>query len=110
MTHRIGHEYRQHEERSGIEDELRDEHRPQQMVLKHEHRALLDLLQRMASRRGGARRFVNAREQHHRNHGEGRRKSECRRLTDPSHQYTAQRRSAGKGDGARQFDPRVRRR
>ena len=26
---------------------------------------------------------------------------------DPSHQHAAQRRSAGKGDGARQFDPRI---
>ncbi len=38
---------------------------------------------------------------------ERRGETECRRSTDPSHQHAAERRSAGKGNGARQFDPRI---
>jgi hypothetical protein len=59
MTHRIGHEHRQQQEGGRVEDELRDKYRPQQRMMQHEHGAFPDLLQRMASRRRGARRLVN---------------------------------------------------
>ena len=57
--HGVGHEDGEHQEGAGIEDELRDEHRPQQRVMKHEGRAFLDILQRMTARRGFARGLVD---------------------------------------------------
>ena len=66
MAHGIGHEHREQQERGGVEDELRDEHRPQQRMAHHEDGAFADVLQRMAARRGLARRLVDAGEQHDR--------------------------------------------
>jgi hypothetical protein len=65
MAHRIGYEHRELQEPGGVEDELRDEHRPQQRVMEDEGGALADVLERMALRRGCARRLVDTGEQHH---------------------------------------------
>jgi hypothetical protein len=110
MTHGIGHEHREHEKRCRIEDELRDEYRPQQWMMQHEYRTLLDVLQRMASGCCFTGRLVDSRQQHHGDHRKCGGKSERRRRAHPSHQHAAQGRSAGKGDGARQFDPCIGRR
>ena len=75
--------------------------------MQHEGRAFLDVLQRMASRRGRAGGLVDARQQHHRDDRECGGKSESRRRTDPSDQHAAERGAAGERNGARQFDPRI---
>ena len=75
--------------------------------MQHERGAFLDLLQRMAARGRGARRFIDARQQHDRDHGQCRGKAEGRRGPDPSDQHAAKCGAAGKRDRARQFDPRI---
>ena len=98
MAHGIGHEHRKQQERRRVEDELRDEHRPQQRMMQHERGAFLDVLQRMAARRGRARRFIDAGQQHDRDHGERRGKAEGGRGADPSDQHAAERGAAGERD------------
>ena len=52
VADRIGHEHRQDQERSGVEDELRDEYRPQQRMMQYEACAFLGFLQGMPPRAG----------------------------------------------------------
>ena len=59
---------------------------------------------------GRARRLVDARQQHDRDHRECRGKAEGGCSPDPSDQHAAQRGATGKRHGAREFDSRVRRR
>ena len=56
---------------------------------------------------GRARGLVNARKQHHGDHGQRRGEAEGRCRAYPSHQHAAQCRTAGEGHRARQLDPRV---
>jgi hypothetical protein len=80
------------------------EDRPQQWVMQHESGALADLLQRMTARRRLARGLGNSRKQHHRNGRQRGGASKGRLRAKPSHQKSADRRPAGKGNGAREFD------
>ena len=110
MAHGVRHEDGKQQERRRVEDELRDEHRPQQRMMHHEGGAFLDLLQRMAARGRRARRFIDAGQQHDRDHGECGGTPERGCGPDPSDQHAAERGATGERDRARQLDPRVRRR
>ncbi|MGY4224551.1 hypothetical protein ACVMIH_001912 [Bradyrhizobium sp. USDA 4503] len=110
MAHRIGHEHGEQQERRSVEDELGDEHRPQQGVVHHEGRAFLYVLQRMAPRGRLARRLVDAGEQHDRDRRQCRGEAECGRGPDPADQHAAERGAAGERDGTRELDAGVRRR
>lgn len=110
MPHRVGHEHGDLQKPAGVEDELGDEHRPQQRMVKHEGCALADVLERMALRDGRTRWLVDAGEQHDRDGRERRGKAEGRARAPPSHQRAAERGAAGEGDGARELDAGIGRR
>ena len=107
MTHGVRHEHRDLQEPSGVEDELGDEDRPQQRMMKHEGRALADVLERMPPWRRRAGGLVDAGEQHDGDSRERGGKAEGRARAPPPHQRAAERRAAGEGDGACELDPRI---
>jgi hypothetical protein len=97
---------RHHEEGHG-EDKLRDEHRPQQRMLKHEARAFGNVSQRV--RRTPCHGLLSGHaSQHCRSHGgQRRRQHERRHRACPADQRAADGRPAGKCNRARQLDAAV---